>query len=363
VTCTGDCEEANAANAEQNCGALPQRKLQVVMDAGRPADGWTGSAPRHASPEQRTYLKAMTRGFFEKREKRPEEPFGEDDYTSMYRMKVFALGYNKNNNNTSFLFNIVLTMCSLFSDHVFFIQSISGHSFGTELKGLCELFRLESDVVTPSVRRVARYSVSDSSVQGTIPLTSIPTLDIILRDGARGLCDAFTHDRRQLLRTTAGLPVLATLLDDIASKVRGVTEESRASRYCPVLRDCDAVLTYVKYLCDIVVMSYRQDIRARLLAEFEVEGWRRAEVQEPDPGLGSNVHSDVGSEEHEPSVRAYDAELFHRCGIHMPCLRKHRERGVYAKDSASQSALESSCAEGGCDKEFSVKSKKTSISL
>jgi hypothetical protein len=246
------------------------------------------------------------------------------------------------------------------------IQSDSGDTFGPELSGLCELFRRESDVVTTSVRTLARYAFSDSSVQGTVPLTCVPTLDIILRGGARGLCEAFTHDRRQLLRSTAGLPLLATVLDDISSKVRGVTEESRASRNCPVLRDCDAVLTFVKYLCDIVVMSYRPDIRARLLAQFETDGWRRAEVQEPDPGPGSNVHSD----EPDPGLArpwhsdvAYDTELFHRCGIHMPCLRKHRERGVYAKDSASQSCLESSCAEGGCDKEFSAKTKKTGISL
>jgi hypothetical protein len=184
--------------------------------------------------------------------------------------------YNYNNNNTSFLFNIVLT------DHVVFIQSNSGDVFGPELSGLCELFRRQSDVVTPALRKIVRYGVSDSSIQGTVPLQCIPTVDIIIRDGARGLCDAFTHDRRQLLRTTAGLPLLGTLLSDIASKVRGVTEESRASRNCPVLKDCDAALTFVKYLCDIVVMSYRPDIRARLLAQLETEGWCRAEVQEPD---------------------------------------------------------------------------------
>jgi hypothetical protein len=96
VTCTGDCEEANAANAEQNCGALPQRKLQVRMLAGRPEDGWTGSGPRHASPDQRKYLCSMARGFHERKKKSgladpPPQPFGDDDYTSMYRMKVFTL--------------------------------------------------------------------------------------------------------------------------------------------------------------------------------------------------------------------------------------------------------------------------------
>jgi hypothetical protein len=257
---------------------------------------------------------------------------------------------------------------------VVFIQSASGDDLGPELTGLCELFRRQSDVVTPSVRKLARCTFSDSSVQATLPLTSIPTLDIILRGGARGLCEAYTHDRRQLLRSTAGLPLLATVLDGISSKVRGVTEESRASRNCPVLRDCDDVLTFVKYLCDIVVMSYRPDIRARLLAQLETDGWRRAEVHQPDPGLGSNadsddpglgsnVHSHVGSEEPFSIHWAYYTENFHWCGIHMPCLRKHRERGVYAKDSASQSCLESSCAEGGCDKEFSAKSKKTGILL
>jgi hypothetical protein len=91
VTCTGDCEEANAANAEQNCGALPQRKLQVRMLAGRPVDAWTGSAPRHASPDQRKSLCSMARGFFPDT---PAVPFGDDDYTSMYRMKVVVLGHN-----------------------------------------------------------------------------------------------------------------------------------------------------------------------------------------------------------------------------------------------------------------------------
>jgi hypothetical protein len=228
-------------------------------------------------------------------------------------------------------------------------QSLSGDTFGPELRQVCELFRTESTVVTTALSTFAYWTGKDSSAQATVPLTCIPTLRSIISGGVGSLIDSYTRGKKVLVGGEAGLPLITEILDELCTLIRA---NPRPSRNCPVLRDCGVVLKFLDYLCDTVLLSYDPEMRARLLLRLSTDGWLPGAVSACGDG-------DPGTE--EPVSHEYDTDGFLGNGIHMPYLKRNRWRGSFKKDA--KASEETSSRDGGCDKPFPQMQGKTGVFL
>lgn len=160
---------------------------------------------------------------------------------------------------------------------------------------------------------------------------------------ARDLPQYFTPVVRKKLSGLAGQPVIASLLHEICGHVSTLDDSIQPARTRSVqepqlVRDCNTVLAFLRYLCDNVQLAFEPAMRQRLLKRIAEEGWSRAE----------------GSMDVE-----YDPSEFLESGVFCtsPGLGKHRERGRFAKDTKTSD--ESSTKDGGCDKPFGTGRNRT----
>jgi hypothetical protein len=225
-------------------------------------------------------------------------------------------------------------------------QSSAGHVLGKQLNAVCELFRKGSTVLSEALATVVKFASGRSSLIQTVPFKATVLLNKLLGDNcaATSLRSRYSAAIRSQLSGLDGQPWLAILLDEICIKAAG---DGRASRSDPVLHDCEVVLSFVRYLCDIVQLAYRPEARANLvaLASDEMDG------EAPDDD------DEDEDEEGDANACSYDSTEFLRDGVHAPGLNKLRERGKFSKDAKADQ--ERASREGGCDKSFEAKKNKT----
>jgi hypothetical protein len=235
-------------------------------------------------------------------------------------------------------------------------QSLSGEKFGPQLRAVCELFRLKSPLVTEALATLVVNIAKDSSLQATFPFTFLSEVQSVVSRGSSGLVQAYDSKMKLSISGIGGQPIVATLLDDICSQIQDETAAAHTLRSSSVRNDSDVVLNFLDYCCSNVLLSYPPEMRERLVHRLATEGWCTGAVNHCGEHRGSGEEGS-GSESEEPSYPDYDTDAFLRNGIHMPLLRKHRERGVFHKDAKSKE--ESASGDGGCDKAFDAKKNKT----
>jgi hypothetical protein len=200
------------------------------------------------------------------------------------------------------------------------------------------LFRGGSLLVSNALATLVKFVAGDSSVIATFPFICTIVLIELLQDQAVGtLPQRYTPAIQTQLRGLSGQPVVATLLGEICSHVTAATVPN--TRSGTVTRECQCVIAFILYLCYVVQLSFDPAMRGRLITRYEREGWSPAEA-------GGN-----GLDE------GYDTKSFLHSGIHAPNLREVRKRGTYPKDS--KPAEETLARDGGCDKVFDYKRRRT----
>lgn len=226
-------------------------------------------------------------------------------------------------------------------------QSSAGCELGKQLKDVCELFRTKSSVLSESLATVVKFAAGQSSVIQTIPFKATVVLNELLGDNCTAvtLSARYSAVIRSQLSGLDGQPYVAILLQEICTKADAC---GRVSRSHSVLRDCDVVLSFIRYLCDIVQLAFVPDARARLIA---------LATEEMAPGAPTAHQVPPGDDEDDTAHRDYDFKEFYTHGVHAPWLRKLRERGKFPKDTKSDQ--ERANREGGCDKSFEKKKNKT----
>lgn len=213
---------------------------------------------------------------------------------------------------------------------------------------------LDDKIIKP-LAMLVKYVAADSSIIATLPLIGSTILRKLLDDchhSARQLPDKYTSTLKAELGGLAGQPVVSVLLQEICAHVKTMPAQTQGAvtrgsvlNDDPSILDCNAVLAFLRYLCDNVQFAFEPDMRQRLFERIDNEGWSLAE--------GNEVSADEDD-------GGYDKHEFLHSGIHSPNLMKVRERGVYAKDAKAKD--EKSSQEGGCDKQFNPSPKLTGSS-
>lgn len=339
--------------------SLPCRKLQVSLpDRCHHDTFWTAQDSSSAKPLSKAQVQMMTKMISSRTTIRTSKDINKvdfDEYDDMY-------------------------------SHIAHVGPSTGKPFGKELRALCDLYRNKSQLSSSShLAHLLDSLLRDSSVQAAFPFEAIPIIEKLLEglDSPEAL-DTFPsrltpHCKFTLSQCVGGagmVPLLIQVSDLISKDEGNAAASDSVDGLVPASRsDCKVVLDFVLYVSDNVKLSFKPDMRIRLL-KIAREGKPVSNVYtqaEHEAFTGSSESRLTASS----SDDLYDVDGFFRKGSHYPSWHVGCQRGYYTKVDTKQgekrkvAAGESSRADddsetagnsqsdGGCAKDFPVGRGKT----